>query len=841
MATTLDFDPALRELLYRVTGRRAGMPIPEHVASREIPVVARLADPHATIPGLRVISRFGAVVTGRAPLGRLIALREHESVASLKASLTFGPSLRDSVHHIHAHPAALRSHTEAEITGRGTIIGAIDWGCDFAHESFRARDGTTRLLAIWDQRANPSPSSPAPYGYGRVMERSEINDALGHDDPYSALGYDPSDADFDGRGTHGTHILDIAAGSGRSPGVAPGAELLFVHLRGDDTLPQETLGDSVRLLEAVRWVLDRAGRRPVVINLSLGRTGGPHDGSTLVERALDAAVEEQAGRAIVMSTGNYFSANLHSQGRLRQGQKAELRFRVPRFRRGVSEMEIWYPGQDEFTAELIDPMGRAVTRVELGQQSIVTRSGATLATVYHRRHDPNNGDHQINLFLWPEARGGTWRVRLTGTSVESGSFHAWIERTTRQSQARFTSECASQESTTNTICNGQKTIVVGAYDVHESGAPMTRFSSSGPTRDGRPRPTIAAPGQAIRAARSLPRGEQGSSDLVIQKSGTSMAAPHVTGTIALMFEAALPWRLTIEQTRTALHNTARPIIPIHPLDNQRSGAGRVDSAAAVSAVRRVIRSSSNNPHEEYISMTQREYEYQDSGALGWLQECMSGDSLEVGDGFPLADHHSLYQPHPGEASRAMPCKLVPPKYHHCSKRIAKPSMTAKAAHAANFKVASRSKNDIDSIVLHTIEGSATAAINWFRNAQAKVSSHFVVSNQGNITQMVPIKDIAWTQTYYNDRAISIECEGYASDPNTWTTKLMTSLVHLTAWLCHEYSIPIFHPTGRATSKTQRFNQCGVLGHSQIQPWNKQDPGLLFDWDNFIHAVQQMCK
>lgn len=834
---TLDFDPALRELLYRVTGRRAGMPIPEHVASREIPVVARLTDARVMVPGLRVVSQFGAIVTGRAPLGRIIALREHEGVESLKASLTFAPSLRDSVPHIRAHPDALWRHGKPDMTGRGTIVGAIDWGCDFAHDNFRAQDGNTRLLAIWDQRVNPSPSSPAPYGYGRVMERAEINAALKHDDPYSALGYDPSDADFDGRGTHGTHILDIAAGSGRSPGVAPGAELLFVHLRGDDTLPQETLGDSVRLLEAVRWVLDRAGWRPVVINLSLGRTGGPHDGTTLVERALDAAVQEQSGRAIVMSTGNYFSANLHSQGLLRQGQKAELRFRVPEARRGVSEMEIWYPGQDEFVAELVDPMGRAVTRVELGQQSIVTRYGTTLATVYHRRHDPNNHDHQINLFLWPEARGGTWRVRLMATRVELGAFHAWIERTTRRSQARFTPECARQESTTNTICNGHETIVVGAYDVHGAGAPMTRFSSSGPTRDGRPRPTIVAPGRGIRAARSRPRGEQ-SSDLVTRKSGTSMAAPHVAGTIALMFEAALPWRLTIEQTRTALLNAARPIRPTHPLDQRRAGAGSVDTAAAVAAVRRVIPPGTNNPIKEYVSMTRQDREYQAFEALSWLQECMSGDAPEESHSPTRFGPSGL---HPGEASRASTCKLIPPRYHQCAKKIAKPSIISKPAHRNNYQVADRSRSHIDSIVIHTIEGSANAAINWFRNGQAKVSSHFVVSNKGAITQMVAPKDVAWTQTYYNRRAIGIECEGYANDPNTWTTALMSSLVHLTAWLCHEYSIPVFHPSGRAESKTQPFIQCGLLGHSQIQPWNKQDPGLFFDWDNFIHAVLKMCK
>lgn len=597
MSTPLDFDPALREILFRMTGHTGDAPVPERVAALQIPVVARLSAAEAAVPDLRVVTRFGPIVTGRAPLGRIVALRQNPSIASLKASLAFGPSLRDSVAHIRAQPEIIRQHANQQFSGRGVVVGFIDWGCDFAHANFRDMHGSTRLLALWDQRPDYSVDSPRPYGYGRVMERADINAALAADDPYAALGYDPSEADFDGNGTHGTHILDIAAGNGRAPGSAPGvapdAEILFVHLRGDDTLPQETLGDSVRLLEAVRWVLDRAGERPVVINLSLGRTGGPHDGTTLVERALDHAVAEQPGRAIVMSTGNYFSARLHSNGRLRPGQTHDLRFRVPRHRRGSVEMEIWYSGHDEFVAELIDPAGETVCRAELGNSAAARTAKSTVATVYHRRHDPNNHDHQINMFLWPEAAGGLWTVRLTARRVSSGQFHAWLERVPKRYQARFTSEFARRDSTTNTICNGRRTIAVGAYDLRLWEAPMARFSSSGPTRDGRAKPDIAAPGAGIEAARSRPRGQMLASDDVVQKSGTSMAAPHVTGTVALMFEAALPGRLSIEQTRAALFSTAQSVLPRHSLDGIRSGAGRVDSARAVAAVQRMV----SNHHE----------------------------------------------------------------------------------------------------------------------------------------------------------------------------------------------------------------------------------------------------
>jgi hypothetical protein len=40
----------------------------------------------------------------------------------------------------------------------------------------------------------------------------------------------------------------------------PKADLLFVHLRGSDTRPEDTLGDSVRLMEALAWVACRKSR-----------------------------------------------------------------------------------------------------------------------------------------------------------------------------------------------------------------------------------------------------------------------------------------------------------------------------------------------------------------------------------------------------------------------------------------------------------------------------------------------------------------------------------------------------------------------------------------------------
>jgi subtilisin family serine protease len=608
MSVLLDIDPALRERCFCATGAHPGQPIPAALAAHEVAVVVRFTHVEATVPGLRVLARFGVVATGRLALGRLVEVRRHPHVLSLKASLTHGPELERSVAAIRAVPAALARAGQPPVTGRGVIVAVIDWGCDFAHANLRDRRGRTRLLAIWDQRPAASRRSPQPYGYGRVIERAEIDAALATDDPYEALDYDPRDSDESDEGTHGTHVLDIAAGSGEAPdaapGVAPGSDLLFVHLRGDDTDPHGNLGDSARLLEAVHWVLARAGDTPVVLNMSLGRTGGPHDGTTLVEQALDAALVEKPGRAVVMSTGNYYSANLHSSGRLRPGESALLPFSFPGRLVRATELEVWYSGRDVLAVELVDPDGRALARVDLGAQAVARRDGAVLATMYHRRRDPNNGDHLINLFLTPRAPAGQWLLRLHALRIEVGVYHAWIERDLGVMQARFTAAVATRSSTTNTICNGARTIVVGAYDAGAAGHPMALFSSAGPTRDGRNKPDLIAPGVDIRAARSV--GEDDDvSDALVTKSGTSMAAPHVAGTVALMFEAALPRRLGIDETRALLLDAARPLP--EAAESIRVGAGRVDAARAVAAASGLGRAAESQQRDD------------GSSALAWLR------------------------------------------------------------------------------------------------------------------------------------------------------------------------------------------------------------------------------
>lgn len=114
-------------------------------------------------------------------------------------------------------------------------------------------------------------------------------------------------------------------------------------------------------------------------------------------------------------------------------------------------------------------------------------------------------------------------------------------------------------------------LAVGATDVNDE---VALFSSRGPSPWGKIKPEISAPGKEVRS--TLPGGAFG------VLSGTSMAAPHVAGTVALMLQASPALANNLNGISTALMSTAVPLGS--PIPNNDSGWGRIDAYRAVMAV-----------------------------------------------------------------------------------------------------------------------------------------------------------------------------------------------------------------------------------------------------------------
>jgi subtilisin family serine protease len=327
---------------------------------RVVDVIAKLRKEGDTPKGLHIVRPIGnRIVTGTAVVEEIEDIRPQ--VESIKAARELSLDLYHSVPATCCDPEALERGAPGfpGLDGSGVLIGIVDIGCDFRHRNFRHPSGATRIRYFWDQSVG-SDSAPKDYGYGREFTADDINKALsaGDEVAYQALGYIPS------AGAHGTHVMDIAAGNGREParfggkdgplpaqpshpGVAPNAQIIFVSLK---TFEGGELGNSRNLLEAVDYIFSKAGelKMPAVVNLSLSTSGGPHDGTTLVEQGFEALVAKP-GRAIVTSAGNTYQKQDHLSFTVTPGNDRTIRWQTdPRNTdpdTTKNEMEIWYSGE----------------------------------------------------------------------------------------------------------------------------------------------------------------------------------------------------------------------------------------------------------------------------------------------------------------------------------------------------------------------------------------------------------------------------------------------------------------------------------------------------------------
>ncbi|HEX4961831.1 MAG TPA: S8 family peptidase, partial [Thermoanaerobaculia bacterium] len=587
-----DLDPRLQLLVAR---RQAGMVklASTSTAVDEVAVVARVSNypDWEALSEVREPTLIGetpdttSIVTGRVPVRRIEAVRSQPFVLSLKAGRDLRPMLSATTQETGARPALLPAGSLTN-GGAGVVVGVIDYGGDFAHQNFRRADSTTRLLTLWFQDGPTTATSP--FGYGRVFTPQELNLALQQSNPYQAAGYDPADfEDPTDPGAHGTHVMDIAAGNGRGtgvPGMAPEADLIFVNI-SDANDPQGTaavgksFGDSIRLLEALKYIFTQAGNQPCVVNISLGTNGGPHDGSTLVEQGIDSLLRAAPNRAVVIAAANAFDDGIHSAGTVAQGQATDLEWELVTGPLSDIELEVWYPGADRFTIELLGPNGDSLATVAPGAPSqTLMANGQVAVLVANRLDDPNNHDNMIGIFLSAGMPSGIYTVRLHGDQVSDGRFHAWIERDDRF-QSRFTPPNDNTHTIGSVSCS-HLSLAVGSYDAHKAALPLSFFSSAGPTRDGREKPEVSAPGHNVLAAQSSTKiGAR-------RMSGTSMASPAVAGLVALVLAEARAHgqSLPIDDLRDIVISTARRNPPPGTDWHDRFGHGRVSATAAVQAV-----------------------------------------------------------------------------------------------------------------------------------------------------------------------------------------------------------------------------------------------------------------
>ena len=145
-------------------------------------------------------------------------------------------------------------------------------------------------------------------------------------------------------------------------------------------------------------------------------------------------------------------------------------------------------------------------------------------------------------------------------------------------------------------------------------------------------------------------------------------------------------------------------------------------------------------------------------------------------------------------------------------------------HSPNYSVKIRKKKKIKFIVIHyTGMQSERASIKRLTDSKSEVSTHYLINRKGSIAKMVDEKNAAWhvgkskwkNFTNLNDQSIGIELtnKGHQFGYSNFSKKQITKLIFLCKFLIKKYNI----------------KKTNILGHSDVAPMRKKDPGEKFPW------------
>ena len=437
------------------------------------------------------------------------------------------------------------------LTGKGVLIGIIDSGIDYRHPEFIKSDGSSKIRYLWDQTQEGVP--PSGYIIGAEYTQEDLTRNLKENEEVLS-------GDLSG---HGTAVADIAAGN---RGVAYESELIVVRLGQPkkDSFPRTT-----ELMQAVNYVIEKAVelQAPIAVNLSFGNTYGSHAGNSLVETYLDDLANYWKS-VIVVGSGNEGNGSGHTEEQLVMGENKEVSFLIQPYETSLN-IQIWKSYMDDFLLELIGPNGVRVGYFQpiLGLQRFDL--GNTEILIYYGEPSPYSIYQEIFVDFIPKQTyldEGQWRFRMVPTRIMDGRVNFWMPtQTVLNKGTRFLNPTPDHTLTIPSTAN--KVITVGAYDSRRD--TYADFSGRGYSLNGQLKPDLVAPGVGIQTA--APENQY------VEVTGTSFAAPFVTGSAALLMQYGIingndPY-LYGEKVKAYLRYGAKPLPGIEKYPNPMVGWG----------------------------------------------------------------------------------------------------------------------------------------------------------------------------------------------------------------------------------------------------------------------------
>lgn len=376
-------------------------------------------------------------------------------------------------------------------------------------------------------------------------------------------GYDVVDQDNDPMETtkeqglstiHGTHVAGIIAANGKIKGVAPDAEIYAYRALGPGGK-----GTTEQVIEAIEKAVEDGVD---IINLSLGNTVNGPDWPTSI--ALDKAVEK--GVIAVTSNGNS-GPNMWTVGSPGTSENAisvgasTPPLNVPYLTVGSKKREIplnimvgskpWTFKRDYKIVEA--GLGREEDLTDIENKIVLIKRGVIPF-----------GEKAQKAML-----AGAKAVIIYNNTP--GSFMGGLDQQIEIPVVSISKE--DGEWLLEQLGKKEKNFLRTIYRKEED--QIASFSSRGPvTHTWGVKPDVVAPGVAIDS--TIPKGYLG-------LNGTSMSAPHVAGTAALVKQANPEW--TVEEIKAAIMNTAKPLQDMEgkPYSPHEQGTGRIQIEKAIYA------------------------------------------------------------------------------------------------------------------------------------------------------------------------------------------------------------------------------------------------------------------
>lgn len=313
------------------------------------------------------------------------------------------------------------------LTGKGVIIGLIDSGIDYTKSEFINKDGTTKIISIWDQTISIG-NSPNGFKDGTEWIKDDVNKALSN---LKSNKGSKIISHIDAIG-HGTNVAGIMAGNDNTSnskhiGVAPEAELMVVKL---DTKGEEDFSSTSKFMKAIKYLISKSKelKKPLVINTSFD-INEEINGNSIFKDFIDEAMEEWPVTMVIGSDIRE-ETNHHIRGKIKKKEETNIEFKVGEEERVIT-LDMWKNLYDEYELELISPSGKTTSLIKENRNTNLIKLDNTECYIIFKEPDYKIKDQQILILLIPEGdyiEEGIWRIKIHGKDIIDGSYDIWLPK-----------------------------------------------------------------------------------------------------------------------------------------------------------------------------------------------------------------------------------------------------------------------------------------------------------------------------------------------------------------------------------------------------------------------------